>query len=350
MFCVASLRLVAAMHIVRRSPLVLLAGLFVALASQGVAYAADTPTSGITVAPANLTLSLPKGQSVQDGVISIRNNATKTVHLSANIGGIQETNNGSFAPSHTIEPALAKVLSIAQTDIVLDGGRSINLKVQVRDTPELTPGGHYASVLIRDIETEGGNVVLSHAVSVRIFIIKETGAVRSVNIDGISDNGGLFRVPSVTTVTFGNPGNVGVVPRASINIYDPRGRLVANGVLNTESVTVQPGKQAQLRTVLTGLAHAWWPGSYEQRITYRYEGSDEQLTGSVRLFVIPPLCIALCLIGLSTIAGVTWLIQRFWPRREGVFVLKRPHSDGPRSQDISGAHPVQRKSRRIDVV
>jgi hypothetical protein len=338
------------MGIVRRSGIIVLA--LCALWPYGATVAAETPSSGITVAPAIVTMSLPKDQTVQETSVSVRNNATKQVRLSATIGGIQETNNGTFAPSAIVDPGLTNALFVDQTDITLDGGKSVNLKLQVRDTPALTPGGHYASLLIRDVENTGQNVTLSHAVSVRVFVIKETGAVRAVRVDAMRDDGGLFRVPSTITATFSNPGNVGVVPRASIGLYDPRGRLVASGVLNTESVTVLPSKQAQLRTVMLGEARAWLPGEYEQRISYRYEGSDEQTTGSASMIIIPPLFIGMSVLGLGVLIGLAWLIWRFWPRRKGSFVIKRPHAHSA-SEQTSETHvspPRRQKPPRIDIM
>jgi hypothetical protein len=333
----------------------LLAGLALALFSltTSTAEAQQPPTAGITVAPASITLELSKGTATQEGAIGIRNNSAQPVRLSAAIRGLEQATDGSLAPSTKIDPGIAKALSVDRSEFILDAGKSVNLKLRAQDNPELMPGGHYASLFIREVQASGQNLMLSQAVSVRIFMIKENGAVRALSVESVRDNGGLFSVPSAVTVTFGNPGNVGVVPRASVGVYDPRGRMVASGVLNIESVMVQPGKQAQLRAAVVGQGRAWLPGKYVQRVMYRYEGSDEQITGSASMIIIPPLFIVLSLLGLGVLVGAVWLARRFWPRRKSgaalggsnVSVDRAPHTTSTAASTPSS----RQRPRRIDI-
>jgi len=248
---------------------------------------------GVTVAPANVTLDIQKGKPGPSETVSVRNDYAESVTFSVAVQGQQITTDGSLAPSGALEPAMAGLLAATPEGFSLAPQQSINLKITVKDAARLAPGGHYASLLIRQSAAEGQKgLALSSAVSVSVFVIKEDGAVRSVGAGAVHALGRVAQLPSAATVDFQNLGNVAVVPRASAKIYDPRGHLVMAGVINQESVPITPGKTARLQAPLTPVGYSWLPGRYTLRVLYRYDGTDQQKTVSATLLVVPVAFIA----------------------------------------------------------
>lgn len=245
-------------------------------------------TSGITVSPVEVSLSTGTKYDMQKSVITIRNDYSEVINFEASIGGMQLLSNGSLTPTGDPDPGLSEALVVAPSVFSLKAGESIGVQLSLKDTSALSPGGHYASLLIKQKETATKQLLLTPAISVAVFIVKEDGAIRSVNISNVAVNGGLFRLPTTTTANFKNDGNVGIVPRASVTVSDNKGRAVATGVMNPQSFTVWPDKTLKLQTSLEKIGSSWLPSKYSVQVTYRYDGSDDQHTVIIRRWFIPP--------------------------------------------------------------
>jgi hypothetical protein len=146
-------------------------------------------------------------------------------------------------------------------------------------------------------------------------VVKEAGAIRDVKVTAIHDDSKLWRSASLATTTFTTSGNVAVVPRGVISVYDPLGRSVGDGVVNEESLQLLPKSELKLQAKINPSSMSLLPGRYTTKIVYRYDGSDNQMVATVRHVVIPPLSVLFGLMILFIAAGLIMSVRRILARR-----------------------------------
>lgn len=352
------------MHAARRLPTRVLAGLSAAVVSVLVLPAQVLATTapakaGITVAPAHIVLQIAKGQQQQEATVGVRNDYAQAVSFDVTIQGLQQNAKGILVPTGTPDAAIAALMTVSPQRFTLEPGKSVNLKLLLHDTEQLSPGGHYAALFIRQAGAEGQKLSLAAAVSVSMFIIKEEGAVRSVAVTSVRHDGMLFRLPRTVTVGFKNEGNVSVVPRAAVTMSGPTRPVLATAAMNQESLWAVAGGATTIQAGLQQHSMAWLPGSYTLNVVYRYDGSDAQHVASVRFWVVP-----LPFVGVMFLAGVA-IIGLVRYRRSILRLLRskvrrknsRPThavspSHKPKTMDIvvsSAARPLPRRPARAGV-
>lgn len=279
------------------SVLYVLAAVSVILAGSSQKVLANTP-SGITVSPVQVSLNTGAESGVRQAAITITNNYANAITFDVSIQGLELLANGSLTPNGEPDAGLAEALTITPTLFTVQAGTSQSVQVQLSDTKDLSPGGHYASLLIKQKQAAKEQLTLTPAISVVLFVVKEDGAIRSVDVGTIDADGGIFRLPSVVTVDFINKGNVTIIPRASIMVLTNRGTIVATGALNTQSFSVWPDKTLKIQTSLTKIASILLPGRYTVQILYRYDGSDEQRSITLQRWFVPPALLLAVSIGI----------------------------------------------------
>lgn len=319
---------------------VLCLGLFLfVLCSRADAVATDQ--KGITVAPARLVMNLGKDSRGYEGTVSVRNNLSVPVAFEASIRSIQQASNGMLVPTDQSDAIMSTALRVMPAEFTLAPGKSINIKLQFVDVAALGPGGHYASLFIKERTLTTKQVSVSQAVSVMIFATKEDGATRQVVARNIVSDASIVRPPRSVTASFGNTGNTALVPRGVVRVYGPSGKVVANGIMNEGSASVLPGREIRLRSYLTTSGFAWLPGRYKVEVLYRYDGSDEQKSAIVTRWSFPPVFLAVLAAVLISLAALVRLLWWVWPALR-LRLKGRPH------MDIRPSKPQQRKA--MDVV
>jgi hypothetical protein len=158
-------------------------------------------------------------------------------------------------------------------------------------------------------------------VSSLVLAEKTGGAERRLVLASQSGDGGWGQLPGKLTQRFQNAGNVHVVPRGVTEVRDPWGRVVARGALNAESAIVLPESFRKYKTPLTSVAGAWWPGQYEVRTTYRYDGADEAAVKvlSMHVWYAGTVVVWLGLLGVGALLALAvWWLRRpqkaWWER------------------------------------
>lgn len=264
---------------------------------------------GITVSPARLQLTLPKGQQSQAASVMLKNSYSQRLNFAATIRGVQQSSDGSLVPDvGQGESPFKDILGVSPATFDLDAGQSINLTIQLTGSDQLAPGGQYAALLVTQVPEKSGNVRLTPAVAAGLFIVKEEGAVRQLTASISRANGSLLKSSNQVDVLFRNEGNVPLTPRAVVRLTDPTGQVVAQGISNEESLTVMPGKDVKVRTVLQPVGSSWHPGKYRLSVQYRYEGSDQTSELAQRQLVVPPKLLAVATGGVVSCAALVWAI------------------------------------------
>lgn len=250
-------------------------------------HAADEP-AGITLSPARLQITVPQGQQTQTATVMVKNSYSQRLNFAAVLYGVQQSTDGSLVPDMSAgELPFKDSVQVSPGTFSLDAGQSINLTVQLTNSAQLVPGGQYAALLVTQVPGRAGDVRLTPAVAAGLFIIKEEGAVRQLTAAIRHTDHSWVQAPGYVDVSFSNGGNVQLTPRAAVRVYDPAGRVIAQGVSNEESITVMPGKDVKVRSTLQAIDRSWRPGQYRVAVQYRYEGTDETAEVSLRLFVLP---------------------------------------------------------------
>lgn len=302
---------------------------------------------GVTVSPAQITMSIDKNETSAEDSVSVRNDYAQPLRFEASIRGIQQSGDGSLVPSTDIDRSLAATLSVTPRSFSLEPGQSINLRLVVTDSGQLSPGGHYASLFIRQANDDTEQQLsLSPAISVTIFLIKENGAIRDLSVSSAKDDGSLFRVPKNITLTFYNNGNVRLVPRASVSLRAPGGAQVKSGVVNQESLWVLPSGNSNLQAHLASLSLPWLPGRYTMHVLYRYDGSEAQKELIISRWVFPPLAAASCvIIGLGFAVVIRLAVLRMQRHRKQRRAAELALAELEKSRSIDGILKRPRKKR-----
>lgn len=256
------------------------------------------------MAPAFANLQIGSKQPEASVSVGVRNNFSTPVTLSADLSGLKVRNN-SLLPENQTDEALEKLTTITPALFELGSGESINLNVNIKDSADLKPGGHYLSVLIKQISSNSQKLTLESAVSVTVYVIKEDGAVRKLGIKQINNQHNVFSLPKFTDITYFNPGNVAIVPRGAVFVTNIAGNNVYyKGLINSESVPLFPGQEIRLRTELGVIEPTSFPGRYKLTVQYRYEYQDDFNTVTTMFWHIPKRYV---LVVLLILVMLIWL-------------------------------------------
>ncbi|NTW30297.1 MAG: hypothetical protein HGA33_03395 [Candidatus Moranbacteria bacterium] len=207
---------------------------------------------------------------------------------------------------------LASWMRVDRERFVVPSGSSERVSVTITDRDSLSPGGHYGAVVFEMLEDSSGagqsDVSVKSSFASLVFVTKYGGEVRSIRFAGTSiADTDLLGIPSKVASRFRNDGNVHLVPRGRVTVTDLFGRVVREGIVNTESGRMLPESHRTYPTSLIFVRRAVFPGPYRVVFEYRYDGQDEFET-SATLTTWPIGLIAVWLVGTSGIvfAGIRY--------------------------------------------
>jgi hypothetical protein len=239
--------------------------------AAGVAQA----SAGITVTPATLTLNLVPDSQEQTATFTVTNHYEGPIQLRFSFEPRID------APDTNSNPI--NQLSITQPDIILQANETTQQVITVRDNDSLSPGSHLADLVISQISIAGSNVSVQPSVRLSLVIVKQAGAVASLNATKVSVPIFGLMMPDSVAVTIHNKGNVITIPRGVVTISGPGG-VARRGALNVASLAVSPGRDLAFETPLHELAGMRWPGIYRATVNYGLGGDQASLT-TERLFI-----------------------------------------------------------------
>jgi hypothetical protein len=254
--------------------------------------------------------------------ISLTNNTdkTQTYRLSVlDFGSLNDSGGivfaGSNASSLISKYGLATWIKLKTSVISLDAGKMTDLGLTLEDDGSMQPGGHYAAV-IASLDSPGSvssaQVDINQQLSALILATKLGGEKYDLKLDKTDLQTSTYRLPTHISLHFSNPGNVHVVPRGTVRLLTPNGKIISQGIINEDSVFILPETARQLKVSFNKVARQnWWPTTYRIEINYRYDGYDSFATKTLTIHYVnlPALVLtALLLIGL--LSTVYWQIHR----------------------------------------
>ncbi len=281
---------------------------FIMLGFVRPAYAAG----GITVSPALLEADITDSTPTQTKSVSVRNDFPVAVRVGASISGLEQVGK-NLVPSSNVDPGLVAATKILTTDTTLNPGQSVNVQVQFSNVAELGPGGHYGALLIKLLPAEATNLTLQQAISVTLFVVKEGGAVRSIELTDVKLQRNIFTAPKFADLSFKNTGNVHIVPRGTVDLSSGSS-LYSRGIVNEPSSPLFPGREIVLRSSFDRIKLPIVPGYYNVDVSYRFDDTGRFNVSSVRFLYIPPWTLAVAFVLLVLVGfahGKGWLNRMY---------------------------------------
>lgn len=274
--------------------------------SSSNAVSPNQPSSGITVSPAYIIAQVGSAQREASASVGVRNNFTVPITVTAVLNGFDIRDN-ALLPTNRSEYALADIIKFTPAEITIPPQSSRNIAVTVTDKESLAPGGHYVSLLITQSAGAGLNgmpqLSLKPAISATIYVIKEDGAVRSLQVKKIKPNGNLFSLPDSVDVSFMNDGNVASVPRGILTIKRGSGEAIfAQAIVNQDSVPLYPKQATTLRANFMGSDRPRLPGKLVTTLDYRPDGQVSTKSVFVSTWYVPFSSLLLLIILLLIIS------------------------------------------------
>ena len=151
------------------------------------------------------------------------------------------------------------------------------------DKNELSPGGHYTSILaeVEQQPTES-SVQLKGMIASLLFVRSDTGRIREEgSITSLLPLQDFFLFPHKMIFRFHNSGNVELTPRGTLSVYDPFKKLVVKEPLNIDSLITLPESIRRYDIVIP--QNGTVPGIYKAvlRLTI---SDDKTITEEVTFF------------------------------------------------------------------
>jgi hypothetical protein len=243
----------------------------------GIGANAQTPAGGITVTPAALVLNIAKGSDAAAVTFTISNTyaADVTLHFALEKAG--EPGVPDTARAH---------MAFAADDVVIPANGKIDQTLRVQDAPAIAPGSQTATMVLSYGGNGGQGIGVLPSMRLPVTVIKQDGAVTSLGLTNIAGPSIAMTMPSAATVTIRNTGNMVAIPRGTVNVMTPSGRVLAHGVLNEASRAVSPGSDIKLTAALMQTAAAWAPGPYKLQVTYGLGGDAASTAGTAQFLFI----------------------------------------------------------------
>lgn len=305
-----------------KSLITIAAGLSLALVQLGSTstVAANPPSSqapsGITVSPAFQQVQIPGDQSQKQLQFTITNNrpATETIILSTQDFNALSDSGGLFFvgtnPTQLQKKyGLANWLRLSQTSITLPAHQSQSLPVLISNDSTLAPGGHYGALMLAlnssNVKTVGRNVIAVHPIaSSLLFVNKIGGDTHKLKLSSVDAGHGLFSLPGKVTLRFYNDGNTHLIPRGTVTITSPNGKLVSRGIINENSDLILPQIYRQYSVPLAKVATVTSPGNYKLMVNFRFDGIDQYRAYQSNIFLAIPSTLVLILVIFLLIIGI----------------------------------------------
>lgn len=278
--------------------------------------AVSADAKGIVVSPfeQNITMQPTDTEKVFD--VTVTNNSPTVQDLSLqalDFGSLNETGGLVLEGSdskYSQKYGLASWMTLGVDTVVLGVGESRAIPVTITNRQSLQPGGHYGAVVVKvnSLDDQSGNkVVINQQLLSLVFVDKVGGEKYDLKLVGMKHNGNWFTLPSKVTLRFQNPGNVHVLPRGIVELQSPNGKVLATGMINTESAFVLPESFRTMQVPLQSVGTAApLPGLYKIVVKYRYDGVSNY---AVKKYYVNFISAGMYVLGFLVLIGLFFGIR-----------------------------------------
>ncbi len=271
-----------------------------------------------SITPTIFDMAAMPGQAWSSGVKVVNNNPYDLTVYATPVNFIPqgERGHGAFLPIDETDGGrtLAEWMDVSPEPFVIPQESSITVPVTISVPQDAPPGGHYAAIMIgtRPPVEKGTVEIKTSQIITSLFFVRIAGDVVERGEVRTFRSGSWFAGgPTMDfEVRFENKGNVHLLPRGEIRIFNMWGK--ERGVIpinhETNFGNVLPESTRQFEFTWRGEASLVDIGRYRAELTLGY-GQEEQkfVTRAVGFWVIPIKPVLMVLIGLL-LGG--WLITR----------------------------------------
>jgi hypothetical protein len=229
--------------------LIFFVSIFILLAASTNTFAQNTNTFSLVIEPAYQEVEIPEDQEDVTTTITIKNPSDNSQQVelfafdfkqSDHFGSISLLNGITEKYPHT----LASFLSFEKSSITINAQSEETINIVVQNRATLSPGGHYAAVIIRSLNEQiNQQQKILPAIS-SLLLVRKSGGERinlSLKDFGWKPKSIVTKIPTKINLTFENGGNTHVIPRGQIKILDMFNRVVFQGTINDSSLYLLPG-------------------------------------------------------------------------------------------------------------
>jgi len=286
--------------------------IFIMLSGQK-ALAASQPASGLTVSPAFQMVTIAPGAAEQPASFKITNNRPVAQEVSLSVADFNTLNEsgglffvGTNPTALQKKYGLAKWVSLPASKLVIQPNQTVSLNASILNLPTLQPGGHYGALMISlgSPNTQAGQVGIQPIASSLLFVTKAQGATHKLALSDVYMKHSLFKLPAAVTLRFNNDGNTHVVPRGSVYVTAPSGKVVSRGIINENSEIILPETLRKYNVALKPLERSKAIGKYTLHVDFRFDGIAQFRTYQQSILIIS----AVGLLSVLTFVAVVVII------------------------------------------
>jgi hypothetical protein len=266
---------------------------------------AEEALAGFSVAPFFQEVILADGQDTAKFSLEVSNSRDFPVIFRLSVldfGALDESGGVAFLGTTDDlknKYGLASWMSLDRDAVVVSPGEKQTIQGRIDNKDSLSPGGHYAAVVMKMEDNPGdfsdvspvSKINITPTVAALIFTRKVGGEIFELNLKETILDKKIFGVPKTEKLRFQNSGNVHIIPRGTIKIINPFGGEIGKGILNGESALILPETFRNFSVDIKPMKLAFWPGKYEVLTEYRYDGKDDFATQKESVFIIPTISI-----------------------------------------------------------
>lgn len=280
---------------------------------HAVAYAQQH--TGITVHPSSIQLDLATDKP--QAVLTYINNTTEPVTLLFSTADVTDSGDSysvSYLPqkdARNFTYGLSSWVSFSNDTLLLEPGEKGTETVFI-DARQLTPGGHYGSILAQVQSTNSSaQVAIKSTLATLIFVRAHTGKeYEKGSISTFVPEQDFFDFPKNFLLRFTNSGDTYVTPYGSVIISDMWGNFVGKGVLNTGSLFVLPESLRRMEIPTQTFGGILWPGMYHATLSMHFGQTNQKLTSTTTFFSFGSLPILQILVVLLMLINAYLFLRK----------------------------------------
>ncbi len=226
---------------------------------------------------------------------------------------------------------LATWLTLPQTSVVVQPQQTVKIIAYIRNDSTLAPGGHYGALMLGLSEgaaTPKPNQVAVHPIaSSLLFVNKVGGDIHSLKLTSVEASHDTFKLPSKVVLHFLNDGNTHVVPRGTVTITNPKGKLVSQGVINENSSLILPQVNREFTVDMMKVASADKAGKYKLTVNFRFDGTDQFRSYQTSILLKSPgTYLALAILLLIIVVFIVYYYKKIQAEKSAPKYGKKPKS------------------------
>lgn len=287
-----------------------------AAASFGSVQAQTMPApSNITVRPFLQEIKINPGEVTKQFEVTINNDSKFRQVFSlatVNFGSLNETGGLAFEGASlkriSDKYGLAKWLKLERNKLELEAGQQAVVKAVIKNDVDMTPGAHYAAIIItaqKPIEAVD-QLTITPKVSSLIFATKLGGEFYNIHLSSASHNGNLWKLPTAVNLKLQSTGNTYIIPRGVVSLKQGS-QVISRGIINAQSAIVLPETvrsfDVELRRLIKPQTGRLF-NDYTIQVDYRYDGIANFASKSYNHKTLNKITALLMLVLLSTALAV----------------------------------------------